>query len=38
MKFRKIMLALLAFAVVAGMTTPANAMMHKHHKKHHKHV
>ena len=36
MKFRKLMLALLGFAIVAGMTVPANAMAHHHHKKHHK--
>jgi hypothetical protein len=37
MKFRKLMLAVLGIAIVAGMTAPANAMMaHKHHRKHHK--
>jgi len=35
MKFRKLMLAVLAFAVVAGMTVPASAMTKHHHKKHH---
>ncbi len=35
MKFRKLMIAVLGLAVVAGMTVPANAAGHKHHKKHH---
>lgn len=35
MKFRKLMIAVLGLAVVAGMTVPANAMALKHHKKHH---
>jgi len=37
MKFRTLMIALLGFAVMAGMTAPANALTgHHHHKKHHK--
>jgi hypothetical protein len=36
MKFRKLMLAVLGLAIVAGMTAPANALTH-HHKRHHKH-
>jgi hypothetical protein len=35
MKFRKLMIAILGLAVVAGMTVPANAATHKHHRKHH---
>ena len=37
MKFRKLMIAILGLAVVAGMTVPANAATHKHHRKHHHH-
>jgi len=35
MTFRKLMIAVLGLAFVAGMTVPANAATHKHHKKHH---
>jgi hypothetical protein len=35
MKFRTLLLAVLAFTVLAGSVVPANAATHKHHKKHH---
>jgi hypothetical protein len=35
MKIRAFVLALLAFAVLAGSVVPANAATHRHHKKHH---
>jgi len=35
MKFRKLILALVGFALLAGLTVPASAATHHHHKKHH---
>jgi hypothetical protein len=35
MKIRTLLLAVLAFTVLAGAVVPANAAIHKHHKKHH---
>jgi hypothetical protein len=37
MKYRKLLLALVAFAFLAGTVVPANAAGRGHHKKHHFH-
>ncbi len=37
MKIRSIMLALIAFFVLAGSVVPANAQSGRHHRRHHRH-